>query len=123
VFLHDLQTGSTERISVSATGEQSNGDSYAASISGDGRYVAFVSLATNLVLGDTNNVREVFVRDRTRHTTIRVAMSDAGLQGNKLSVMPALSRDGSVVVFASDASNLVLGDTNRDTDVFLRHLF
>jgi Tol biopolymer transport system component len=84
--------------------------------------VAFVSLATNLVLGDTNNVREVFVRDRTKNTTIRVAMSDAGLQGNKLSVMPAISRDGSVVVFASDASNLVLGDTNHDTDIFLRHL-
>ncbi|HEY2833797.1 MAG TPA: hypothetical protein VGJ14_15310 [Sporichthyaceae bacterium] len=122
VFLHDMQTGSTERVSVSATGEQSNADSYAASVSEDGRYVAFVSLATNLVLGDTNNVREVFVRDRTKNTTIRVAMSDAGLQGNKLSVMPAISRDGSVVVFASDASNLVLGDTNHDTDIFLRHL-
>lgn len=122
VFLHDMQTGSTERVSISATGEQANADSYAASISEDGRYVAFVSLATNLVLGDTNGVREVFVRDRRKHTTIRVAMSDAGLQGNKLSVMPAISRDGSVVVFASDASNLVLGDTNHDTDIFLRHL-
>jgi Tol biopolymer transport system component len=122
VFVHDLATGSTELVSVSAAGQQANEDSYAAAISGDGRYVAFVSLATNLVPGDTNRVREVFVRDRTAHTTIRVAMSDTGVQGNKLSVMPALSRDGSVVVFASDASNLVLGDTNSESDIFLRRL-
>jgi hypothetical protein len=51
-----------------------------------------------------------------------VAVSDAGVQGNKLSVMPALSRDGSVVVFASDASNLVFGDTNHESDIFLRRL-
>jgi Tol biopolymer transport system component len=122
VFLHDVATGSTELVSVSTTGQQANADSYAAAISGDGRYVAFVSLASNLVPGDTNRVREVFVRDRTAHTTIRVAMSDTGLAGNKLSVMPALSRDGSVVVFASDASNLVLGDTNAESDIFLRRL-
>jgi len=122
VFLHDLQTGRTERVSVAATGAEANADSYAASISGDGRYVAFVSIATNLVPGDTNNVREVFVRDLTKNTTVRVAMSDTGVQGNQLSVMPAVSRDGSVVVFASDASNLVLGDNNDDGDIFLRHL-
>jgi Tol biopolymer transport system component len=122
VFVYDLRTGSIERDSVSATGEQANTDSYGASISGDGRYVAFVSLASNLVPGDTNKVREVYVRDRTAHTTIRVATSDAGLPGNKLSVMPAVSRDGSVVVFASDASNLVLGDTNHESDIFLRRL-
>jgi Tol biopolymer transport system component len=122
VFLYDLATGSIERDSVSATGEQANADSYASAVSGDGRYVAFVSLASNLVSGDTNNVREVYVRDRTAHTTIRVAMSDTGLQGNKLSVQPAVSRDGSVVVFASDASNLVLGDTNHESDIFLRRL-
>jgi Tol biopolymer transport system component len=122
VFLHDMQTGATELVSLSATGQQGNADSYAAAISGDGRYVAFVSLASNLVPGDTNRVREVFVRDRTARTTIRVAVSDAGVQGNKLSVMPALSRDGSVVVFASDASNLVFGDTNHESDIFLRRL-
>jgi len=122
VFVHDMQTGSIERVSVSATGQEANADSYGAAISGDGRYVAFVSLASNLVPGDTNKVREVFVRDRSAHTTLRVAMSDAGLQGNKLSVMPAVSRDGTVVVFASDASNLVLGDTNKDSDIFLRRL-
>jgi Tol biopolymer transport system component len=122
VFLHDMQTGATELVSVATNGAQANADSYAASISGDGRYVAFVSMATNLVPGDTNRVREVFVRDRTAHTTARVAMSDTGLQGNRLSVTPALSRDGSVVVFASDASNLVLGDTNVESDIFLRRL-
>jgi Tol biopolymer transport system component len=122
VFVRDLQTGSIERASVSASGQEADADSYGAAISGDGRYVAFVSLATNLVPGDTNRVREVFVRDRTAHTTLRVAISDAGLQGNKLSVMPALSRDGTVVVFASDASTLVLGDTNHESDIFLRRL-
>src|SRR5690349_13214160 len=75
----------TERVSVSSTGAQGNGASYGASISADGRFVAFGSLASNLVRGDANRTGDVFVRDRLRGTTERVSVDTAGGEANGFS--------------------------------------
>ena len=120
VFVRDRKLHKTTLVSVSSAGIQANGDSYSPSISANGRYVAFYSYASNLVSGDTNGYTDVFVCDRKLHKTYRVSVSTAGLQGNNSSDLPSISADGRYVVFASDASNLVSGDTNGYTDVFVR---
>ncbi len=122
VFVRDLRAGSTSRVSVSGTGRQGDGDSFAPAISGDGRFVAFGSYATNLVGGDTNGVEDIFVRDRWTGLTRRASVSSAGVQGDSVSDSAALSADGSRVAFVSYASNLVPGDRNGLLDVFARRL-
>src|SRR5204862_6005636 len=113
----------TELVSVSSSDEAGgNSSSFSSAVSADGRYVAFDSLASNLVTGDTNRDLDVFVRDRALGATERVSVASTGLQGNHASFEPAISADGRYVAFASDASNLVTGDTNRDRDVFVRDL-
>ncbi len=98
---------STELVSVSSTGEQANIYSLYPSISADGRFVAFVSGASDLVAGDTNGAWDIFVRDRQRGTTRRVSVSSAGRQAKGYSGAPSISADGRFVAFASSASNLV----------------
>ncbi|PZS35860.1 MAG: hypothetical protein DLM59_02215 [Pseudonocardiales bacterium] len=120
VFLRDWQTGVTRRISVSGTGAQANGSSLRPAISPDGRYVAFDSDAPNLVPGDTNAQGDVFVRDWQGSITRRVSVSDTGMQGNSLSIFPAIGSGGRYVAFHSYATNLVPGDTNGFVDVFVR---
>lgn len=114
--------GLTTRVSVSNSGDHANGTSWPLAISGDGRFVAFGSYASNLVHGDTNGRADIFVRDRLAGVTSRVSVSSAGIQGNKASesVGGAMSPDGRFVCFESRASNLVPGDTNGETDVFVR---
>ena len=119
-FVYDRVTGTTERVSVSSAGAEANGTSFAPAISADGRFVAFPSEATNLVPGDTNGVTDVFVRDRLTGTTERVSVSSAGAEANGTSFAPAISADGRFVAFPSEATNLVPGDTNGATDVFVR---
>jgi Tol biopolymer transport system component len=119
IFVHDRQTGETSRVSISTNGTQGNGQSYMTSISTDGRFVAFVSLASNLVNGDTNNRRDVFVHDRLTGETSRVSIAPDGTQGNDNSIWPSISANGRYVAFDSDASNLVSDDTNGYTDVFV----
>jgi Tol biopolymer transport system component len=116
----DLQTGATSRVSVTSGGVQSDGDSFTPAISSDGRYVAFVSAATNLVPGDTNAHEDVFLHDRQTATTTRVSLDSAGVQTNDFSSGPSVSTDGRYVTFGSYASNLVPGDSNLSFDVFLR---
>jgi Tol biopolymer transport system component len=108
-----------ERVSVSSSGEQGNALSRGATISADGRVVAFVARADNLVPGDRNGWEDVLVRDRLTGVTERVSVSTEGVEGNLESVSPVISDDGSVVAFQSDASNLVPGDTNHFPDVFV----
>jgi Tol biopolymer transport system component len=120
VFVRDRRTGRTARLSLSTHGTQGNGGSSAASISGDGRFVAFASLASNLVGGDTNDRPDVFVRDRKTGRTARLSVSSDGTQGNLNSASPSISGDGRSVAFASDASNLVGGDSNDSADIFVR---
>ena len=119
VFVHDRQTGATTRVSVDSAGAQGNDKSDLPAISDDGRYVVFASDASDLVAGDTNAVKDVFVHDRQTAATTRVSVDSAGAQGNDKSDLPAISDDGRHVVFASDASDLVAGDTNAVKDVFV----
>jgi hypothetical protein len=118
VFVHDRQTGTTERVSVGTAG-QANDQSSNGSISADGRYVAFLSSATNLVQNDTNGVPDVFVRDRQTGKTERVSVDSSGAQANSNCLAPSISGDGGAVAFYSFASNLVAGDTNGNLDVFV----
>jgi len=121
VFVHDLQTGSTTRVSVDSSGVQGNGACQEVAISADGHYVVFNSDATNLVANDTNGVRDVFLRDRQAGTTERVSIGSAGIEGDQLSLGGvAVSDNGRYVAFASNATNLVPGDTNGTADVFIR---
>ena len=122
IFLHDRVIGRTERISVASDGTQADGASHNASVSADGRFVAFDSLASNLVPGDTNGDRDVFLRDRLLGTTVRVSVSSAGREALGTSHDPSISDDGRRIAFVSDASNLVPGDTNGHEDVFVREL-
>ena len=135
IFVFDRQTGLTERVSLSSgnPGTQANGASCEISpkdngvfeiplMSADGRYVVFTSSASNLVSGDTNGLRDIFVRDRVNHTTTRVSVSTSGTQANGVCYFPSISANGNRVVFLSDATNLVSGDTNGAPDVFMRDI-
>src|SRR5262249_11291128 len=118
VFRHARATGTTERVSVDSSGAQAlNGHSDWSRISGDGRYVAFQSDATNLVASDTNHSRDVFVRDRVLGTTERASVDSAG--GEASGMGPSISTDGRFVAFSSHATNLDPGDTNRWEDCFV----
>jgi Tol biopolymer transport system component len=120
-FVRDRQSGTTERVSVDSSRAQGNNASSPTrpDISADGRYVAFASLASNLVTGDTNAFADVFVRDRQSGTTERVSVDSVGAEGNGPSDFPSISADGRYVAFRSGASNLVPGDTNLWTDIFV----
>jgi len=120
VFVHDLTSGQTRRVNVASEGTEANAESYGAAISGDGRWVAFVSLASNLVPGKSNGAREVFVHDLQTGTTERVCVGLGGLACNKLSITPSLDRNGDRIAFASEATNVVAGDHNLDADIFVR---
>jgi hypothetical protein len=122
VFVRDLQTGSTERVSVSSSGAQGNDESGAPYMSPDGRFISFHSLATNLVAGDTNGFLDVFRHDRLTGTTDLVSLSSTGFQGNADSDNAAITADGSRVVFYSNADNFVADDVNASLDVFLREV-
>jgi hypothetical protein len=122
VFVKDRQTGETSRVSVvSRTGAQANNGSRTAAISSDGRYVAFYSDASNLVSGDTNGVGDIFVRDRQTGLTTRVSVDSSGNEANggNSDYYLAISGDGYYVAFPSEATNLVSGDTNNVTDIFV----
>jgi Tol biopolymer transport system component len=123
-FVYDRQTGTLELVSVSTTGGAGNGQAWNASLSADGRYVAFESTSSNLVVGDTNNQRDVFIRDRQLGTTERVSLDSDENQGNGISltsaITHAISTDGRYVAFGSSATNLIAGDNNNAFDFFLR---
>ncbi len=122
IFVRDLLTNTTTRVSVDSAGNQAIDNSSAPSISADGRFVAFSSDAFNLVPGDTNNTRDIFVRDLSTNITTRVSVDSAGNQGKNLSRAPSISANGRFVAFLSNASNLVPGDTNNKEDIFVRDL-
>jgi Tol biopolymer transport system component len=123
VFLHDQASGVTTRVSVSSPGVQANAESLgAASISSDGRYVAFTSLASNLVTGDANDITDVFIRDLSRGRTILASLGESGNQGDDASSAygVAFSANDRYLAFSSWAANLVPGDTNIVPDAFVR---
>lgn len=122
VFVHDRLSGATRRVSVSSSGEQADKASWYPTISGNGRYVAFQSDATNLVLNDGNSKSDAFVHDMRTGQTRRVSVDTAGLQGDGGSLAPWISADGRAVAFSSLAANLVANDTNAQSDVFVHDL-
>lgn len=122
IFVHDRHTSSTSRVSVASDGTQGNDHCESASISADGRYIAFHSAARNLVSGDSNGVPDIFVHDRNTSTTSRVSVASDGTQGNGSSLVPSISADGRYVTFGSNASSLVSGDTNGWADIFIHDL-
>jgi hypothetical protein len=126
VFLRDVELSVTTRVSVRSDGSAPNGLSYDGAISGDGRWVAFVSEATDLVGGDHNQAPDVFLRDTRTGALQIVSRGESGGSANGRSGRPAISADGAVVVFQSDASDLACGrqcvpavrDINLVPDVF-----
>ena len=124
VFVHDRATGETTRVSVASDGSQGNGTSQYQSISGDGRYVAFQSYATNLVAADTNGCCDIFRHDRQTGQTIRVSVSSGGAQADQACFTyfgRAISHDGRYVVFESGDADLAAGPTVEGTSqIFLR---
>src|SRR5688572_5539774 len=120
VFVRDVQTGTIELGSIGAGGVPANFGGSEPSISPDGRFLAFQSYATNLDPADTNDFGDVYVRDRLLGTVERVSVPTGPGQANEASSRPAISADGRYVAFMSLASNLVPGDTNASTDIFVR---
>ncbi|MDR4484687.1 MAG: FG-GAP-like repeat-containing protein [Nitrospirales bacterium] len=121
VFVHNRQTGQTTRVNVSSTGEEAIfvDEMLDTALSADGRFVAFDSASINLVPGDTNGARDIFVHDRQTGLTTRVSVSSTGAEANGGSSYPRISANGRFVAFTSYASNLVNGDTNGVDDVFV----
>ncbi len=120
VFLRDLHTGTTTKISQTSTGVRPDGDSQVSSITADGRLVAFSSIATNMTVGDTNGQRDVFIRDTVTNTTYRVSEDAYGGQSNGWSSEASLSGDGRYVAFGTSANNLFPNDWNGLNDVVMR---
>jgi len=106
-------------VSVSSEGTQSNGDSLGASMSRDGRFVAFESSASTLVSDDTNGEQDIFVFDRRDDEIGRVSGDFDGTEATGMSANASISADGRFVAFESGASNLVPNDTNGWPDIFV----
>jgi hypothetical protein len=123
ILVKDLESGAVTRASTDSGGSEADSYSYDAAISGDGRYVAFRSNASNLVPDDTNGKFDVFVKDLSSGATTRVSTDSSGLQGNDASWDPCISRDGRYVAFDSNASNLVPDDMYVASDVFVKDLW
>ena len=121
VFVWNQNTG-IRLASVASDGKQGNGPSSLSTLDRTGQQLVFMSEATNLVPGDTNQASDIFLRNLTDGRTSLVSVGHDGEPGNQPSMLPMISRDGQHVVFASKASNLVSGDTNEEWDVFVRHL-
>lgn len=122
IYLRDLASGVLRRVNGGVGGAQADGDSAAPVLSADGRRVAFHSFARNLVPADHNGVADVFVADARADALRRVSVASDGRPGNGHSAEAAISADGWRVAFTSAADNLVTGDGNQQTDVFVHDL-
>jgi len=122
VYVYDVANDSLEKISVDSAGVEGNAYSNGVAISEDGRYVTFFSQATNLVAGDTNATDDVFLHDRTLNTTTRISTDATNTEVTGMSTgTVGISGDGTYVVFSSDSTGLVAGDTNAVNDVFIKN--
>jgi Tol biopolymer transport system component len=106
IYMHNLATGETSCVSVNNEGEQSNGNSALARVSGDGRFVVFQSNPTNVTQRCNNGFTHIFVRDTVEDRTICASLDNHGTQGNNDSVQPSISSNGRFVAFSSAANNL-----------------
>jgi Tol biopolymer transport system component len=119
IFIHDRLEGVTRRVSINSQGVEANGWSYRFALSGDGRMVAFTSVATNLTPDDHNGSADIFIHDRLTGQTELISSGTHGVPANGWSDWPDISSDGRFVTFSSAASDLVYGDTNNQVDTFL----
>ncbi len=121
LFMRDLETDTTSLVSVSSSEVENNGalGVGAFSMSGDGRYVVFESESTNLSSADVDATRDIFLRDTVAGTTTLISVSSSGTKGNGTSSSPQISTDGRYITYVSAATNLVSGDTNGLSDIFL----
>lgn len=119
IFLHDRQNGSTVMVSVEPNGVPGDGHSYTPVVSSNGRWVAFSSVSSALVVGGAQH-QGIYLRDMSVGTTSRVSVNSSGQDANFWSSDPSISEDGNYVAFLSGANNLVPNDTNGFTDVFVR---
>src|SRR5439155_1684435 len=121
VSVHKQSDNTTVPVSAPASGAAVGpAESTFPALSGDGRFVAFSSSATDLVPGDTNGWSDVFVRDLQTKTTTRISAAPGGAEGDDFSSFPCLSAIGRLVAFSSEATNLVAGgDTNGKRDAFV----
>jgi putative cell wall-binding protein/Tol biopolymer transport system component len=123
IYWHDMQTGETKLVSWDKDGNAANGNSEWPQISGDGRYVAFHSWASDLVENDTNGDRDIFVRDLQTDTTMRVSVASDGTEADDYSQRPSISMDGRYVAFDSRAENLTPGvQLGGDRNVFVHDM-
>ena len=135
IFVHDLNTVTTTRITKTTFGLDPTDDSFSPSISVDGRYIAFESDAVNLVVNDSNVYRDIFLHDRdfdengtfdetgvNDTNTTRISVNTSSNDADSNSFTPAISTDGTKVVFASDATDIITGDTNSKRDIFIHDL-
>ncbi len=122
VFLFDRETAVLQRINEGPGGEDADGFSDGIAISFDGSLVAFESTAPNLVSGDTNGLRDIFVWSRQTNTIERVTVAPGGIEADGTSDQPAFSRDGRFLAFESNATNLVAADTNSRRDIYIADL-
>lgn len=120
IFVFDRRTQSTRRVSVNLDGEEANSNSHVPAISGDGRFVAFESPATNLVAGDTNAAADIFVVDLATGLIQLESLSSDHTLSDRDSYQPSLSHDGRFLVFTSAARTFFADDRDGDLDVFLR---
>jgi len=119
IFVHDRETGMTERVSIASDRSEANGPSESTSISANGRFVAFASDASNLIPNDTNETSDAFVHDRDSGATTRVSIRSDGGEANGFSRPRGISADGRLVLFISLATNLAGIDDNSAFDTFL----
>jgi Tol biopolymer transport system component len=119
IFLYDRQTDHISLISMASDGTFANDDSFSPGISADGQWIVFASHADNLVLDDTNGVSDIFLHYRQSGITRRISIATDGTPGNERSFDPFISTDGQSIAFTSESNNLIFGDTNGVTDVFL----
>lgn len=119
IYLRDIDAGTTVRVSVDDSGNGADADSDLPSVTLDGTRVFFFSAATNLAPSDTNGVADLFVRDLLNGTTTRVSVDPSGGDADGPSAFAHPTADGRHLVFESDATNLIVGDTNGVRDIFL----
>ena len=122
LYIHDMQTGKTQSVAVSSSGIRGNKEVRLPSLSYDGRYIAFESDSTNLVPDDTNGANDIFVHDMQTGTTKIVSTDSNGAIGDKDSYSTMINNDGRYVTFVSDSTNLVTGDTNGKSDIFVHDM-
>jgi len=119
IFVRDRVAGATERVSVAGSDTQANGPSESPTLSGDGKFVAFRSIAGNLVAGDSNGKYHIYLRDRTQTQTTRLTQTTDGELANGDSDAPSISADAVYVAFESDSTNLTTADFNGLRDIYV----